>query len=344
MNTSKRKAALISGVSGQVGSYLTELLLKKGYEVHGMITREWMGFEALKNLKHLTDDEEIYRKKLFFHTGDLSDASSVNRVIQEVVPDEIYNLAAQADVMESFYLPEMSVDVNGIGVIRVLEAMRRFCPEARLYQASTSELFGDVEGVTPQNEKTRFNPQSPYAWGKFVGFQAVKKYREMYGLYACNGILFNHESPRRGDDYLTRKVTRAAARIKHGLQKNLRLGNLEARRDWGYALDYAEVEWRILQQEKADDYCIGTGETHSVEEWVDAAFSYVGLNWKDYVIQDPRLFRPAEVDVLQADYSKARDEIGWEPAVRFNELVKIMMDADLEKARIEANSYAISSS
>ena len=315
---------------------MTELLLSKGYEVHGLVRRVSSGYHNLRNIIHLVRDENIYRKKLFLHSGDLGDASSLQRIIKEVQPDEVYNLAAQADVMESFLMPEYSIETNGTAVIRLLEIIKREKPNARFYQASTSELFGKVE-ETPQSENTRFNPQSPYAIGKYVGFQAVKKYREMHGLFACNGILFNHASERRGDDYLDRKVTKAAARIKLGLQKELRLGNLEAKRDWGYAKEYAEAMWAMLQKDKPDDYVIGTGETHTVEEWVNEAFNLVNLNWKDYVISDPSLYRPAEVDILRADNAKARQELNFEPKTRFKELIAIMVQHDLDEQRKLAN-------
>lgn len=324
--------AFVTGITGQDASYLTEFLLSKGYEVHGLVRRSSYGYGNLRNIIHLVRDENIYRKKLFLYAGDLSDASSLHRIIKEVQPDEIYNLAAQADVMESFLMPEYSVEVNGIGVIRLLEAVRQIKPDTKFYQASTSELFGAVE-ETPQNEKTRFNPQSPYSIGKYVGFQAVKKYREMHGLFACNGILFNHASERRGDDYLDRKVTKAVARIKLGLQNELRLGNLEAKRDWGYAKEYVEAMWAMLQQKEPDDYVLGTGETHTVEEWVKTAFEAVGLNWKDYVVSDPSLYRPAEVDILRADYSKAKEKLNFEPKVRFKELIEIMVNHDINEQR-----------
>ena len=330
------KKAFITGIGGQDGSFLTEFLLSKGYEVHGLIRRVSSGYNNLRNLIHLVRDENIYRKKLFLHSGDLGDASSLQRIIKEVRPDEIYNLAAQADVMESFLMPEYSTETNGTAVIRLLEIIKQEKPNARFYQASTSELFGKVE-ETPQNENTRFNPQSPYAIGKYFGFQSVKIYREMYGIFACNGILFNHASERRGDDYLDRKVTKAAARIKLGLQKELRLGNLEAKRDWGYAKEYVEAMWAMLQKNKPDDYVIGTGETHTVEEWVNEAFNLVNLNWKDYVISDPSLYRPAEVDILRADNTKARQELNFEPKTRFKELIAIMVQHDLDEQRKLAN-------
>ncbi len=320
------KRALVTGASGQDASYLIPLLLEKGYQVHGMLRRS---SNAAGRLRYLKD----YEDKVIWHYGDLSDASSLTRIIAEVQPDELYNLAAQADVGESFALPEMSIDVNGLGVVRQLEAIKRFSPHTKFYQASTSELFGAAE-ESPQNERSRMNPQSPYSIGKWVAYRAVQKHREA-GYFACNGILFNHESPHRGEDYLTRKVTKAVARIKMGLQEKLTLGNLESKRDWGYAKEYMEVAWLMMQQDTSDDYCIGTGETHTVKEWVEAAFNSVGLNWEDHVIQDIKYFRPAEVDVLQADYSKANRILGWEPKTKFNELVHLMVGADLQLAEEE---------
>lgn len=331
------KKAFITGIGGQTGSYLTELLLDKGYEVHGLVRRVSSGYDNLRNIIHLVRNEDIFRKRLFLHAGDMSDAASLHRIVSEVKPDEVYNLAAQADVQESFYMPEYSLAVNGTAVMSLLEAVRSHAPNAHFYQASTSELFGAVEEI-PQNENTRFNPQSPYSIGKLAGYHSVKKYREMYGMFACNGILFNHESPRRGDDYLTRKVTKAVARIKLGLQKELRLGNLESKRDWGYAKEFAEGAWQMLQQAEPGDYVLGTGETHTVQEWVEESFKYAGLNWKDYVVIDPKYFRPAEVDILLADYSKAKRVLGFEPKVKFHELIKLMVDADLERYKNEVPS------
>lgn len=327
--------ALISGISGQDGSFLAELLLEKGYEVYGLVRRVSAGYGNLRNISHLVNNPEIYRKKLFLRSGDMADTTSIFRVIQEVQPDEIYNLAAQADVQESFFMPEYTIDINGNGVIRILEAVKQINPKIKVYQASTSELFGAVS-ETPQNEQTRFNPQSPYSIGKNVGFQAVKKYREMYGLFACNGILFNHESERRGDDYLTRKVTKAAARIKYGLQTELRLGNLDSKRDWGYSKEYVEAMWKMLQLPVASDYVLGTGETHSVYEWVEETLRLAGVSM-DKVVIDAKLFRPAEVDILQADYSKAKKDLGFEPKVRFKQLIEIMLDNDLRLAKEEAD-------
>jgi len=323
-----KKIALITGITGQDGSYLAELLLSKGYEVHGLVRRSSYGYGNLRNIIHLVQDDKIYRKNLYLHAGDLADTSSVVRIIGDVRPNEIYNLAAQADVQESFLMPEYSIDINGTGVIRVLEAVKTIDPKIKVYQASTSELFGNSKQVV-QDEETEFNPQSPYSMGKFVGFQAIKKYREMYGMFCCNGILFNHESERRGDDYLTRKVTKAVARIKLGFQKELRLGNLSAKRDWGYSPDYVEAMWLMMQQEKPDDYVIATGETHTVEEWVKTAFDLAGLKWKDHVVIDKKFFRPAEVHLLCGNNSKAYKELGWKPKVKFKELVGKMLSHDL---------------
>ena len=324
------KKALITGTTGQDASFLIEFLLGKGYEVHGLVRRSSRGYGALENIIHLIRDEHVYRKKLFLYSGDIGDASSIFRIIKEVQPDEIYNLGAQADVQESFYMPEYSIDINGIGVIRMLEAIKQIKPDIKFYQASTSELFGQAQEI-PQNEKTKLNPQSPYAIGKLVGYHAVKQYRKAYKLFACNGILFNHESEKRGDDYVTRKITKALARIKLGKQKELRLGNLEAKRDWGYAGEYVETMWKMLQQSGPDDFVIGTGEVHTVREWLNACLDYFDLEFKDCIIIDSAFFRPAEVDILQADYSKAKKAFGFEPKVKFDELVKIMCKADYER-------------
>lgn len=333
------KKALITGTTGQDASFLIEFLLSKEYEVHGLVRRSSRGYGALENIIHLVKDEKIYRKKLFLYSGDIGDASSIFRIIKDVQPDEIYNLGAQADVQESFYMPEYSIDINGIGVIRMLEAIKQIKPDIKFYQASTSELFGQAHEV-PQNEETKFNPQSPYAIGKLVGYHAVKQYRKAYKLFACNGILFNHESEKRGDDYVTRKITKAVSRIKKGLQKELRLGNLEAKRDWGYAGSYIKTMWQILQLDEPDDFVIATGEIHSVKEWMEKCFEYVGLDWKKYVIIDPAFFRPAEVDILQGDYTKAKKTFGYEPEIKFEQLIKIMMDYDLKQAELELLSQS----
>lgn len=328
-----QKKALIFGITGMDGSHLTDLLLAKGYTVHGFVRRSSRGYGALENIHHLVYDETIYRKRLFLHAGDLDDVISVDRVVKEVRPDECWNYSAQADVQDSFFMPEYSIILNSCGPLRILEAIRQFSPKTRYYQASTSEMFGDVRGETPQNEMTRFNPQSPYAIGKLGGFFVTKKYREMYGLFAVNGIAFNHCSERRTSDYLDRKVTQAIGRIKAGLQKELRLGNLESYRDWTYAPEMVEAHWKMLQGDQPEDLVLGSGETHQVREWVQVAFETQGLNWEDYVVIDPHLFRPAEVDVLLADCTKARKSIGWNPQIKFNEIIKRMVDHDVKEAR-----------
>ncbi len=321
-------------MTGQDGSYLAELLLSKGYEVHGIIRRA-STFNT-ERIEHLYQDPHEDRK-LNLHYGDLSDGNTIRKLLYEIEPDEIYNLGAQSHVRVSFDLPEYTAEVTGVGVIRILEAVKDYEKSSgkrvRLYQASSSEMFGSTP--PPQNEMTPFHPRSPYGCAKVFGYWATVNYREAYGLYAVNGILFNHESPRRGETFVTRKITRAVARIKAELDKKLYLGNLEARRDWGYAPEYMEAAWMMLQQDTPDDYVIGTGETHSVQDFLEASFEYVGLNWKDYVEIDPKYFRPAEVENLIADASKAKNKLGWQPKTGFDELVKIMMDADLKKYQIE---------
>jgi GDPmannose 4,6-dehydratase len=327
------KKALITGITGQDGSYLAELLLHKGYEVHGIIRRA-STFNT-RRIDHLYRDphngEEV---RFLLHYGDLASSESLENVIHKVQPDEVYNLGAQSHVRVSFDMPEYTGDITGLGTARILEALRRSHIKARFYQASTSELYGSAE--PPQHEKTPFKPQSPYAAAKLYAFWMTRNYSQGYGLFACNGILFNHESPRRGETFVTRKITRAVARIKAGLQDTLYLGNLEARRDWGYAPEYVEVMWRMLQLDEPYDLVLGTGEAHTVREFVDAAFSYVGLDYEDYVRIDPRYFRPTEVDYLEADASKAKRLLDWDPQVRYHDLVRIMMDADLELIGEEA--------
>ncbi len=321
------KKALITGITGQDGSYLAELLLAKGYEVYGIIRRS-SSFNTGR-IDHIFQDphERGVRLKLLY--GDLNDSSSLNRLLREVQPEEIYNLGAQSHVRVSFDIPEYTAEITGVGSVRLLEAIRETGIPTKIYQASSSEMYGMVQAV-PQNEETPFYPRSPYGCAKVYAYWITKNYRESYGMFACNGILFNHESPRRGETFVTRKVTRAVARIKAGLQKKLYLGNLEAKRDWGYAPDYVEAMWMMMQQQEADDYVIATGETHSVREFVEEAFSLVGLDWRQYVEIDPRYFRPAEVDLLIGDSSKAKANLGWEPKVKFKELVKIMVEADIE--------------
>ena len=323
------KKALITGVTGQDGSYLAELLLTKGYEVHGIIRRS-SSFNTSR-VEHLYRDPHETGVRFFLHYGDLNDASSLNRLLERIHPDEIYNLAAQSHVRVSFDIPEYTAEITALGAIRLLEAIKETQIKARFYQASSSEMYGKVVEV-PQKETTPFYPRSPYACAKVFAHWITVNYRESYGLFTCSGILFNHESPRRGETFVTRKITRAAARIKKGLQKELFLGNLEAKRDWGYAPDYVEAMWMMLQQEKPDDYVIATGETHSVREFLEEAFGYLKLDWNKYVKKDPRYLRPAEVDLLQGDPSKAKKKLGWEPTVSFKELVRIMVDADLKEA------------
>jgi len=316
------KKALITGITGQDGSYLAELLLDKGYEVHGLVRRS-SSFNTWR-IDHI-------RERLVLHYGDLVDQNSLARALEALHPDEVYNLAAQSHVRVSFDMPEYTTDVTAIGVLRVLDAVRDLGLHTRVYQAGSSEMFGLVQ-ETPQTERTPFHPRSPYAVSKVYGHWMAVNYRESYGMHVSNGILFNHESPRRGENFVTRKITMSVAAIKQGREKELRLGNLEPKRDWGYAKDYVEAMWRILQQEKPGDYVVATGETHSVREFCEEAFGCVGLDWKDFVKVDAKYFRPAEVDVLLGDATKARRELGWKPNVTFKELVKLMVEADLESA------------
>jgi GDPmannose 4,6-dehydratase len=319
------KKALITGISGQDGSYLAELLLEKGYEVHGIVRRS-SSFNT-DRIDHLYHDPHERGVRLFTHHGDLADTVSLAKLLYQFQPDEIYHLGAQSHVRVSFDIPEYTFDVTGGGTLRLLEAMRESGVKSRFYQASSSEMFGSAP--PPQSESTRFHPRSPYAVSKVAAYWAAVNYREAYGMYAANGILFNHESPRRGETFVTRKITRAIARIRAGLQEKLYLGNLDARRDWGYARDYVEAMWLMLQSDEPDDFVIATGESHSVREFLEAAFERVGLDWEPHVEIDPRYFRPAEVDDLRGDASKARELLGWEPKVRFDELVAIMVDADV---------------
>jgi GDPmannose 4,6-dehydratase len=319
------KTALITGISGQDGAYLAKTLLERGYRVVGTYRRT----SAMPTNRL---DELGVAQQVEFVDMELLEESNIRHVLQKLKPDEIYNLAAQSFVGLSFEQPLYTCDVDAMGVLRLLEAVREACPEARLYQASTSEMFGKVQEV-PQNEKTTFNPRSPYGVAKLFAHWSVVNYREAYGLYACSGILFNHESPRRGLEFVTRKVTDAVARIKHGWQQELRLGNLEARRDWGFAGDYVQAMWLMLQQEEPDDYVIATGESHSVHELVQHAFEHAELDWQKYVVIDPIFKRPAEVDVLLGDAGKAREKLGWKPTVHFPELVRMMAQADLDRCR-----------
>jgi GDPmannose 4,6-dehydratase len=323
---SQGKRALVTGITGQDGSYLAELLLAKDYEVHGLVRRS-STFNT-RRIDHLYVDPHEPGARFFLHYGDLSDSGQLSHLIYNIQPDEIYHLAAQSHVRVSFDMPEYTGDVTALGVTRLLEAIRRSGIKTRFYQASSSELFGD--SPPPQNEETPMRPRSPYAAAKLYGYWMVRNYREGYGLFAVNGILFNHESPRRGETFVTRKITRAVARIKFGLQKKLFLGNLEARRDWGYAPDFVEAMWLMLQQESPEDLVIATGEAHSVREFLEEAFAHVDLDWREYVEIDPRYFRPTEVDFLWGDASKACRTLGWEPRVSFQKLVHIMVDADLQ--------------
>ncbi len=325
------KRALITGITGQDGSYLAELLIEKGYEVHGMVRRS----SSLNRgrIDHVFNAPTPIAHKL--HYGDLTDASSVNRLIRTIKPDEIYNLGAQSHVKVSFDMPEYTADADALGTLRLLDAIQDSGLSPRFYQAGSSEMFGKVV-ETPQRESTPFYPRSPYAVAKAYGHWITVNYREAYNVFACNGILFNHESPRRGENFVTRKITRGVAAIKLGLQKKLALGNLDAKRDWGYAKDYVEAMWLMLQQDKADDYVIATGETHSVREFCEVAFKHAGLDWKEHVVVDPQYFRPTEVDLLLGDCSKAKKQLGWKPKLTFVELAKLMVDSDLELMKREA--------
>ena len=323
---SKTKKALITGITGQDGSYLAELLLEKCYEVHGIIRRS-SSFNTGR-IEHLYQDFHVNDARVFLHYGDLADSSALSRLLEKIQPDEIYNLAAQSHVRVSFDIPEYTADVVALGTIRILDAIKETEIKTKFYQASTSELYGKVV-ETPQTEKTPFYPRSPYACAKLYSYWITINYRESYDMYACNGILFNHESPRRGETFVTKKITHAIARILKKEQDKLYLGNLDAKRDWGYAKDYVEAMWLMLQQDKAEDYVIATGETHSVREFLDEAFGLVGLDWKKYVEIDPRYYRPAEVDLLLGNPAKAKEKLGWKPKTTFKELVKIMLEYDL---------------
>jgi len=340
--------ALITGITGQDGSYLAEFLLERGYEVHGMVRRSSLfNRSRIENLYFSKNSE--FKDKLFLHYGDLSDSSSLNHIITSIKPDEIYNLGAQSHVAISFEIPEYTADVTGLGVVRLLETIRQTSPESKLYQASSSEMFGQVTEV-PQTETTPLNPQSPYACAKTFGYHISKNYREAYKIFACNGILFNHESPRRGENFVTRKITLSLAMIKLGIQKRFSLGNMDARRDWGFAGDYVEAMWKMLQYDIPDDYVIATNESHSIHEFVEEAAKCldIELYWEGIGIEekgidaqtgeiildvDPQYFRPSEVELLQGDYSKAKRILDWEPKIRFQQLVKMMATADLEHVK-----------
>ncbi len=331
------KRALITGITGQDGSFLTELLLSKDYEVYGIIRRS-SSFNT-DRIDHLYQDPHEKGTRLRLVYGDLNDSSSLNTVLRQTEPDEIYNLGAQSHVRVSFDVPEYTAEVTGLGTVRILEAIRETGIRPKFYQASSSELFGKVL-ETPQTEKTPFYPRSPYGCAKAYAYHITVNYRESYGLFACNGILFNHESERRGETFVSRKITRAATRIKLGLQDKLYLGNLDARRDWGYAGDYVEAMWLMMQADEPEDYVIATGETHSVREFLDEAFGLLDIDWQKHVDIDPRYYRPTEVDLLLGDASKAREKLGWEPKVSFKELVKLMVEHDLELARQEEAAHA----
>ena len=321
------KKALITGITGQDGSYLADLLVSKGYEVHGIIRRA-STFNTSR-IDHLYQDPHVNGVRLFLHYGDLADSVNMTKLLYDLQPDEVYNLGAQSHVRVSFDIPEYTADVTGVGTIRILEAIRESGVKPRYYQASSSEMFGKVQEI-PQKETTPFWPRSPYGCAKMFGHWATVNYRESYNLFACSGILFNHESPRRGETFVTRKISRAVAAIKLGLQNELYLGNMDAKRDWGYAPEYVEGMWRMLQADQPDDYVLATNETHTVKEFVEVAFGHVGLDWQKYVKYDARYERPAEVDLLIGDPAKAKKQLGWEPKVRFKELVQIMVDADVE--------------
>jgi GDPmannose 4,6-dehydratase len=321
------KRALVTGITGQDGSYLAELLLKKGYEVHGIVRRS-SSFNT-ERIDHVYRDPHDQGVRLYLHYGDLNDASSLQSVISDVQPQEVYNLGAQSHVRVSFDIPEYTAEVTALGTVRLLEAIRKTNTPCRFYQASSSELYGKVVEI-PQKETTPFHPRSPYAVAKAYSFYIAQNYREAYGMHVSNGILFNHESERRGETFVTRKITRAVGRIKAGLQKKLFMGNIDAKRDWGHAEDYVDAMWRMLQQETGDDYVVATGETHSVREFLELAFDHVGLDWQDFVESDPRYLRPAEVDLLLGDATKAQRKLGWKPTVTFRELVIRMVEHDVD--------------
>ena len=335
------KKALITGITGQDGSYLAEFLLDKGYEVHGIIRRA-STFNT-ERIEHLYQDPHVNNVRLFLHYGDIADSTNLIKLLYRIQPDEIYHLAAQSHVRVSFDIPEYTGDVTGLGTIRILEAIRETGLKTKFYQASSSEMYGKVQEV-PQRETTPFYPRSPYGVAKVYAYWATVNYRESYGIFASNGILFNHESPRRGETFVTRKVSRAVARINTGLDDKLYLGNLDAKRDWGYAKEYVEAVWLMLQQDQPDDFIIATGEVHSVRELVEEAFSYLGLDWQKYVEEDPRYYRPSEVDLLVGDANKAKKLLGWEAKTKFKDVIRLMIDADLGKAREEAHINKYNSS
>lgn len=332
MNQENKKVALITGIAGQDGSYLTELLLSKGYEVHGII--RWDSIFTTQRIDHLYQDPHVNGVRFFLHYGDLTDTGNLERLINQIKPDEVYHLGAMSHVRVSFDMPESTANIDGLGTLRILEAIKNSKLPIKFYMAASSEQFGT--SPPPQNENTPFHPRSPYACAKVFGHNITRLYREAFGIFACNGVLFNHESSRRGETFVTRKITRGIARIKAGLDKKLYLGNLNAKRDWGFAPCYVEAMWLMLQQKEPDDFVIATGESHSVREFLEEACGYARLgDWKNFVKIDPRYFRPAEVEVLIGDASKAKEKLGWEPRVRFKELVKIMMDADFRALKLQ---------
>lgn len=329
------KKALITGISGQDGSYLTELLLSKGYEVHGIIRRS-SSFNTGR-INHLFQDPHVEGRRLFLHYGDLTDTGNIEKLVNQIKPDELYHLGAMSHVRVSFDMPEYTANAGALGTLRVLEAIKNSGLPIKFYNAASSEMFG--ASPPPQNEKTSFHPRSPYAVSKVFAYHMTRFYREAYGIFACNGIIFNHETPRRGETFVTRKITRGVARIKAGLDKKIYLGNLEAKRDWGFGPEYCMAMYLMLQQPEADDYVIASGEAHSVKEFLEEVFKYAGLgDWKPYVEIDPRYFRPAEVEVLIGDPSKAKEKLNWQPKVKFRELVRIMVDADLRKLNLKSPS------
>jgi GDPmannose 4,6-dehydratase len=333
MAEEKRKKALITGIAGQDGSYLAEFLLSKNYEVHGII--RWDSIFTTQKIDHLYQDPHINGVRLFLHYGDMTDTGNLEKLINQIKPDEIYHLAAMSHVRVSFDMPEYTANTDALGTLRILEAIKNSGLPIKFYMAASSEMFG--ASPPPQNENTPFHPRSPYACAKVFSYHITRFYREAYRIFASNGILFNHESPRRGPTFVTKKITRGIARIRAGLDKKIYLGNLEAKRDWGFAPEYIEVMWKILQQPKPDDFVISTGEAHSVKEFLEEAFKYAGFNdWKPYVEIDSRYFRPAEVEVLIGDAKKAQEKLGWQPKIKFKDLVKIMVDSDLRALNLEA--------
>ncbi|MCX6760500.1 MAG: GDP-mannose 4,6-dehydratase [Candidatus Nealsonbacteria bacterium] len=332
MAEEKKKKAFITGIAGQDGSYLAELLLSKGYEVHGM--QRWDSVFTTQRIEHLFQDPHLNGTRIFGHYGDMTDSGNIEKLINKIKPDEIYHLAAMSHVRVSFDMPEYTVNTDALGTLRVLEAIKNSGLPIKFYMAASSEMFGGIN--PPQNENTPFHPKSPYACAKVFSYHITRLYREAYGIYAANGILYNHESPRRGETFVTRKITRSIARIKAGLDKKIYLGNLDAKRDWGLSQEYIEVMYSILQQPESDDFVIATGETHSVKEFLEEAFRYAGFeNWQQYIEIDPRYFRPAEVETLIGDPAKAKKILGWEPRIKFKELVRIMVDADFRRLELE---------